>query len=96
LQIKTKIVTRHTADSKPDKQEVNGTVILPHLVFPVTSTLVYYFWVRLEPTQEKPFTGLHSKGKLLFLPANFRKELNADLVGIWWNFLRDLLVGLSG
>jgi hypothetical protein len=34
LQIKTKIVSCHTADSKPAKQEVNGTGILPHLVFP--------------------------------------------------------------
>ncbi len=34
LQIKTKIVSCHTANSKPVKQEVNGTVILPPLVFP--------------------------------------------------------------
>jgi hypothetical protein len=34
LQIKTKIVSSHTADPKPVKQEVNGTVILPPLVFP--------------------------------------------------------------
>jgi hypothetical protein len=34
LQIITKIVSCHTADSKPVKQEVNGTVILPPLVFP--------------------------------------------------------------
>jgi len=34
LQIKIKIVISHTADSKPVKQEVNGTVILPPLVFP--------------------------------------------------------------
>jgi hypothetical protein len=33
LQIKTKSVRCHTADSKPVKQEVNGTVILPPLVF---------------------------------------------------------------
>ncbi len=33
LQIKTKIVTCHTADSKPVKQKVNSTVILPPLVF---------------------------------------------------------------
>ena len=33
LQIKT-IVSCHTPDSKPVKQEVNGTVILPPLVFP--------------------------------------------------------------
>jgi hypothetical protein len=34
LQIKTKIISSYTADSKPVKQEVNGTVILPPLVFP--------------------------------------------------------------
>jgi hypothetical protein len=34
LQIKTKKVSCHIANSKPVKQEVNGTVILPPLVFP--------------------------------------------------------------
>jgi len=34
LQIKTKVVSGHTADSKPVKQEVNCTLILPPLVFP--------------------------------------------------------------
>ncbi len=34
LQIKTKIVSCHTAVSKRVKQEVNGTVILTPLVFP--------------------------------------------------------------
>jgi len=34
LQIKAYIVTCHTADSKPVKQEVIGTVILLPLVFP--------------------------------------------------------------
>ncbi len=34
LQIRTKNFSCHTADSKPVKQEVNGTVILPPLVFP--------------------------------------------------------------
>jgi len=37
LQIKTKIVSFHTAYSKPVKQDVNGTMILPPLVFPVQS-----------------------------------------------------------
>jgi hypothetical protein len=37
LQIKTKIVSSHTADYVPVKQEVNGTVILPPLVFPALS-----------------------------------------------------------
>jgi hypothetical protein len=32
--MKTKIVSTHTADSIQVKQEVNGTVILPPLVFP--------------------------------------------------------------
>ncbi len=34
LQIKTKIVSSHTADFKPVEQEVNSTVMLPPLVFP--------------------------------------------------------------
>jgi hypothetical protein len=33
-QIKTKIASCHTADSKPVKQGVNRTVILPPLAFP--------------------------------------------------------------
>ncbi len=33
-QIKTKIVSCHTANSKTVKQDVNGAVILPSLVFP--------------------------------------------------------------
>jgi hypothetical protein len=37
MQIKIKIVGSHTADSKPVKQEVKGTVILPPLVFPALS-----------------------------------------------------------
>ena len=37
LQIKTKIVSCHTADSKPVKQEVNVKVILTPLVFPASS-----------------------------------------------------------
>jgi hypothetical protein len=36
LKIKTKNVSSHTADSKPVKQEVNGTVILPPFVFPAS------------------------------------------------------------
>jgi hypothetical protein len=34
MQIKTKKFSCHRADSKPVKQEVNSTVILPPLVFP--------------------------------------------------------------
>ncbi len=38
--MKTKIVSFHTTDSKPVKQEVKGTVILPPLVFPGYKTRV--------------------------------------------------------
>ncbi len=38
---KTKIVSCQTADFTPVKQEVNGTVILPPLVFPGHRHLVY-------------------------------------------------------
>jgi hypothetical protein len=41
LKIKTKIVSCHTADSKPVKPEVNGTVILPPLVFPALTNNCY-------------------------------------------------------
>jgi hypothetical protein len=34
LQIKTKIVSSHTTVSKPVKQGINGTAVLPPLVFP--------------------------------------------------------------
>jgi hypothetical protein len=37
LQIKTKIVSCYAANSKPVKQEVNSTAILPPLVFPALS-----------------------------------------------------------
>ncbi len=40
MRIKTKIVSYHTADSKPVKQEVNGTVILPPLVFPALAITI--------------------------------------------------------
>ncbi len=45
LQIKTKIITCHTADSKPVKLEVNGTVILPTLVFLVSR----FYLCNLQP-----------------------------------------------
>jgi hypothetical protein len=46
LQIKTKIVICHTGDSKPVKQEVNGTVILSPLVFPGDGPKRQAGWVK--------------------------------------------------
>ncbi len=49
LQIRTKIVNCNTADSKPVKQEENGTVILPLFVFPVcTYNFVPYSLIYIE------------------------------------------------
>jgi hypothetical protein len=42
LQIKTKIDSCHTADSKPVKQEFSGTVIIPPLVFPAQINDIRY------------------------------------------------------
>ncbi len=43
LQIKTKIFSSHIADSKLVKLEVKGTVILPPLVFPVSTLILFLF-----------------------------------------------------
>jgi hypothetical protein len=39
---KNKIVSSHTTDSKPVKQEVNGTVIPPPLVFPAIAIKLFF------------------------------------------------------
>ncbi len=54
----TKIVCCHTANSKPVKQEVNGTVIPPPLVF-LASTIVQSLQARLEPTRLEHLMGFH-------------------------------------
>jgi len=47
--MKTKIVSCHAADSKPVKQEVSGTGILPPLVFPAMANLLNLAqWFRVE------------------------------------------------
>jgi len=51
LQIKSKLSVGHTADSKPVKQEVNSTGILPILLFPVSKE-VYNYNLAREPLQE--------------------------------------------
>jgi hypothetical protein len=48
FQIKKKIVSCHTADSKPVKQEVNGTVILPPLVLPGANVIKLFTAVSYE------------------------------------------------
>ncbi len=58
-QIKTKIVSNHTADSKPVKQEVYGTVILPLLVFPEQS-LHLMVTINGDMNTAKIVYGVHS------------------------------------
>ncbi len=57
LHIKTTIVSCHTTDSKPVKQEVNSTVILPLLLLPAYWGLVLAtgHWKEYK-TQNKNFT----------------------------------------
>jgi hypothetical protein len=50
LQIKTKTVSCHTADSKPVKQEVSGTMILPPLVFPGVGISIHATCLPRRPT----------------------------------------------
>jgi hypothetical protein len=52
-------------------------VIHPPLVFPglpnhITSTLVYYFQARPEPTRVESLMGLYSNGMILALPTSIR------------------------
>ncbi len=63
MQIKTKIVSSHTADSKPVKQEVNGTVILPPLVFPDYALIRvnYNYADKCVSYAKKGFKGLTHK-----------------------------------
>ncbi len=58
--IKTEIVSCHTADSKPVKQEVNGTVILPPLVFP-GRTLACHLEVKGSNTAPAGHQGANSR-----------------------------------
>ncbi len=57
--IKTKIVSCHTADSKPVKQEVNVTVILPPLVFPEW-TIEIVVYTQREREQARATLALHA------------------------------------
>ncbi len=61
LQIKTKIGSCHTVDSKPVKQEVNGTVILPpfsYFSYRVFNNLTNRFLSRWGPGRNKVQDGL--------------------------------------
>jgi hypothetical protein len=53
MQMKTKIVSCHTSDSKSVKQEANGTMILPPSVFPAECHLCQMLFI-LSVTN-KPF-----------------------------------------
>ncbi len=55
MQIKTKIVSSHTAESKPVKQEVNSTMILPPLVFPACTVDLLFDWFGISCTTTDNF-----------------------------------------
>jgi hypothetical protein len=62
-QIKTKIASSHSADSKRVKQEVNGTMILPPFSIPCTNTLAYFADVSIKTKKKKSFVKLSPKIK---------------------------------
>jgi hypothetical protein len=72
LQIKTTIVSCHTADSKPDKQEVNGTVILPPLVFPGLSLSLYHSSPQPLPL---PLSSSPTPIKIILFYLSFKKMI---------------------
>jgi hypothetical protein len=57
LQIKTKIASCHTPDSKPVKQEVNSTTILPPSVFTGVSYRKETETVMTPLVTRRPFEG---------------------------------------
>jgi hypothetical protein len=63
LKIKTNIVSCHTANSKPVKQEVNSTAILPPLVFPGRALNTELLHGCLNPGRQ----GLKTDGNKVFL-----------------------------
>ncbi len=68
MQIKTKFVSSHTADSKPVKQEVNSTVILPPLVFPALGNAVAVLTVlALATLADIGFFGYFGNAEELYL-----------------------------
>ncbi len=68
MKIKTKIAGCHTADSKskPVEQEVNGTVILPPLVFPGAGLGM----LKKQAEQQSAKTKPASKANVAALTAN--------------------------
>jgi hypothetical protein len=94
LQIKTKIVSCHTADSKPVKQEVNGTVILPPLVFlgqtkwstlrtgqTPSVTQKYFYRLKVTASKNTPafYVSLSVQEEKVLLNAAFNAFLTSEL-----------------
>ena len=83
MQIKTKLVSCHTDDSRPVKQEVNGTVILPPFSIPWLSPARFYHasltFVGKTPCIVKLITAAiyGFRNKLEFVPG---KPLKPSLV----------------
>jgi len=87
LPIKTKIVSSYIADSKPVKQEVNGTVILPPLVFPdapftlTKSTSKKLTKISLHLVSQN---GLGQKNRPFSVWPS-KKSLCVQAMKSWWN-----------
>ncbi len=84
--IKTKILCCHTGDSKPVKQEVNGTVILPPLEFPGGGTLM--LWRSLSGLMKFYLESWNQVKAFLQRTKNlFHKNYGFVIYGKWINFI---------
>jgi hypothetical protein len=73
LQIKIKIVSCYTVDSKPVKQEVNGAVILSPLVFPEWTIVLAT--VQLPPGPQNIRLDIRKRSSLVLGVENDSKKV---------------------
>ncbi len=110
-QMKTKIVSCHTADSKPSKQEVNGTVILPPFSIPCTISIVGSIslsrfltksWLSPRDVALYPDNWMHQNlaGSATFRQKTFARQTFGQVNYLPWNFLnketKNLVLKMSG
>ncbi len=103
MQIKTKIFSCHTADSKPVKREVKGAVILPPLVFPGLGNCDICAEQKISIMNDPKQYKIWSKQNILViknfcnLPPNLAKGLNKSWLKfhpfcIWTKFNHQVFV----
>jgi hypothetical protein len=87
LQIKIKIVSCHTADSKPVKQEVNGSVMLHCLALP-GQLLHEGVWLAVVVQVEEELAHLF---RILFVgAANLKIGFRIEIAKGYWSIIQQI------